>query len=422
MEKLFGLEMAAIAGILSAILVLVIFGLALLAWRHPVFFKLGLRPIPRRRAQTVLIVLGLMLATLIITAAFVTGDTLSHSIRTVAIKGMGEIDEVVQISGGSAVSSYFKITRYELLAAQLAGYPLVDHILPAIGESAPVVNVTRRSSLRSISIIGVRPEDIWVLPLEEVTDSTGRPLSLEALGANEVYLNAAAAEALGAAPGDMLEFYVSSHPKGFTVRSIAGKGGDPRMLVNLRQAQRMFHQYDKINMIVVSNQGDALGGVAHSQAVTAHLRGLLSDPKVAAQIYAFLARDSAAAQALRTAAEREQGNIQSDLFALADGLEAGGLSPATRSLLADEGLANRVQSILADTGWGSETLRRRLSRLYSDLSELAVNDVKRDTLDHGRAGCQRLHHHFHRCRPVRHHRRVGADLSDLRHAGGRAQV
>jgi putative ABC transport system permease protein len=383
MEKLFGVEMAAIAGILSTVLVLVILGLALLALRHPVFFKLGLRPIPRRRAQTLLIVLGLMLATLIITAAFVTGDTLSNSIRTIATKGMGEIDEVVQISGGSAVSSYFKITRYESLAAQMAGYPLVDHVLPAISESAPVVNVTRRSSLRSIGILGLRPEDLRVLSSEEVTNSAGQPLSLEALGANEVYINAAAAKALGAAPGDMLELYVSSHPKDFTVRDIAGKGEDPRMIVNLRQAQRMFNQHDKINLIIISNRGDALNGVVYSQAVTAHLRGLLSDPKVAAQLYVFLARDDTAAQALRTAAEREQGNIQADLQSLADGLEAGSLSAATRSLLADEGLANRVQSILADTGWGSETLRDRLSRLYGDLSELVVDDVKRDTLDIG---------------------------------------
>ncbi len=100
MEKLFGLEMATIAGALSTILVLVIASLALLAWRRPVFLKLGLRPIPRRRAQSTLIILGLMLATLIITAAFVTGDTLSHSIRSVAIEGMGEIDELVQVSGG----------------------------------------------------------------------------------------------------------------------------------------------------------------------------------------------------------------------------------------------------------------------------------------------------------------------------------
>ena len=383
MEKLFGLEMATIAGALSAMLVLVIASLALLAWRRPVFFKLGLRPIPRRRAQSALIILGLMLATLIITAAFVTGDTLSHSIRSVAIEGMGEIDEVVQVSGGSTDLSYFKMARYESLAAQLAGYPLVDRLLPAIGESAPVVNVTRRSSLRSIGVMGLRPEDIRVLPQGEVTDSAGRPLSLEALEANEVYLNAAAAEALGAAPGDTLELYVGSHPKDFTVRDIAGQGEEPRLLVNLRQAQWLFNQRNKINMIVVSNLGDALGGAAHSQAVTAHLRGLLSDPKAAAQLYAFLARDPAVAGALRTAAEREEGNTRADLLALADGLEAGGLSPATRSLMADEGLADRLQSILADTGWGSEPLRDRLSRLFGDLSELVVDDSKRDTLDMG---------------------------------------
>ncbi len=381
MQKLFGLEMATLAGVLSAVLILVIISLALLAWRRPVFLKLGLRPIPRRRAQSILIVVGLMLATLIITAAFVTGDTLSHSIRSVAIEGMGEIDEVIQVSSGSADLPYFKMARYDSLEQQLAGYPLVDHLVPAIGESAPVVNLTHRRSLRSIGIMGLRPQDIWVMPQEEVTDSAGQPLSLEALRPDEVYLNAAAGEALSAAPGDTLELYVGSHPKKLTVRAIAAQGQDPRLLVSLNQAQRLFNQHGEINQIVVSNQGDALGGTAHSQAVTAHLRGLLTDPKIAAKLYAFLRRDPAIAQALRTAAEGEEGNTQADLLALATGLEAGDLSPSTRSLLADESLAERVQFILVDTAWGSEPLRDRLSGYFGDLSELAVEDLKRDTLD-----------------------------------------
>ncbi len=386
MEKLFGLEMATIAGVLSAILALVIFCLALLAWRRPVFLKLGLRPIPRRRAQSALIVLGLMLATLIITAAFVTGDTLSHSIRTMAIEGMGEMDETVQMRAGSNVSSYVKMARYEALAEQLGEYPLVDHLLPAIIDSAPAVNVTRRTSLRSIRIMGLRPQDIEVLSHEEITDAAGRPLSLVDLGANEVYLNAAAAEDLKAAPGDALELYVGSHPTDFTVRAIAEKGEEPRALINLRQAQRLFNQHDKLNVIVVSNQGDALGGAAHSQEVTAHLRGLLSDPKVATQLYTFLRRDPAVAQALRKAAQGEKGNTQADLLALAAGLEAGSLSTETRSLLADEGMGDRVQSILIDVGWGSEPQRDRLSRLFDDLSELAVSDSKRDMLNEGETG------------------------------------
>jgi putative ABC transport system permease protein len=224
MEKLFGLEMSAIAGVLSALVALVVAGLALLAWRRPVFLKLGLRPIPRRRAQSTLIVLGLMLATLIITAAFVTGDTLSHSIRSVAIEGMGEIDQVIQASGQGASRPYFRIARYEELAAELDGYPLVDRIVPAITESAPVVNVTSRSSLRSINLTGLRPEDLSLLPEGERSDAGGRPLALEALGEREAYLNAAAAEALHAAPGDTLELYVGAHPQAFTVRGIAARG------------------------------------------------------------------------------------------------------------------------------------------------------------------------------------------------------
>ena len=43
-------------------------------------FRMGLRNIPRRGAQTALVVVGLMLSTLIITAAFTTGDTIDYSI------------------------------------------------------------------------------------------------------------------------------------------------------------------------------------------------------------------------------------------------------------------------------------------------------------------------------------------------------
>jgi putative ABC transport system permease protein len=46
-------------------------------------------------------------------------------------------------------------------------------------------------------------------------------------------------------------------------------------------------------------------------------------------------------------------------------------------------MADRIQSILADINWGSESQRDRLSRLFSDLSELGVDDSKRDTLDTG---------------------------------------
>ena len=126
------------------------------------------------------------------------------------------------------MSSYFKIAQFESLAAQLNGYSLVDHLLPAINESVPVINITRRRSLQSIEVIGLNPDDLSVLEREETTDSAGQPLRLEALGGQEVDINLKAAEALQAAPGDSLELYVSSKPKVFTVRGIAAQGENPR--------------------------------------------------------------------------------------------------------------------------------------------------------------------------------------------------
>ena len=79
------------------LVLLVLFGLVALVTlavliRNPVVFKLGVRNIPRRPSQTILIVIGLMLSTLIIAAAFTTGDTLSSSIR-------GEVLDIWRAAG-----------------------------------------------------------------------------------------------------------------------------------------------------------------------------------------------------------------------------------------------------------------------------------------------------------------------------------
>ena len=136
-----------------------------------------------------------MLATLIITAAFVTGDTLSHTIRSLVIEELGPMDEVVRIrtrSGSTRAgsqSSYFSLSRYKDLAEELGDDPLIDAIVPGIREALPVINTTRRQSIRSLAIIGLRPEDAsLVLPLDERMDEDGE-LLLEALEGRQLYLN-----------------------------------------------------------------------------------------------------------------------------------------------------------------------------------------------------------------------------------------
>src|SRR3954466_10940229 len=81
-------------GLLIAVGLILLY-LFLLATRNPVLVKIGLRNIPRRPAQSVLIVVGLTLSTVIILSSLAIGDTLTYSVRSSAIQAYGRIDEII---------------------------------------------------------------------------------------------------------------------------------------------------------------------------------------------------------------------------------------------------------------------------------------------------------------------------------------
>src|SRR3712207_9234938 len=81
-------------GLLIAVGLIILY-LALLAMRNPVLVKIGLRNIPRRPAQSVLIVIGLTLSTVIILSSLAIGDTLTYSVRSSAVQAYGRIDEII---------------------------------------------------------------------------------------------------------------------------------------------------------------------------------------------------------------------------------------------------------------------------------------------------------------------------------------
>lgn len=91
--------------------------------RKPVLRRLATRNASRRPRETVLVIIGALLGTAIITSSYVVGDTLRSSIRHRAFSQLGPVDELVASSGahtGDAV-------RHALTRAQLTG---VDGVLP----------------------------------------------------------------------------------------------------------------------------------------------------------------------------------------------------------------------------------------------------------------------------------------------------
>ena len=77
MTKLFGIPVDTLLVVLVFALALALGVIGVLALRHPILVKLGVRNVGRRRGRTALIVVGLMLGTTIVATALTTGDTSS---------------------------------------------------------------------------------------------------------------------------------------------------------------------------------------------------------------------------------------------------------------------------------------------------------------------------------------------------------
>jgi putative ABC transport system permease protein len=299
MEELFGISMDTLARDLLVAVGLILVALLVLGWRNRVMMRLGLRNIGRRRAQTTLIVFGLMLSTLIIAAAFGTGDSMTHSFRALALDDLGELDELIGTGGSvsfftasfddevetSDTASSFDVARFESLAGQLANWQaeggtsghLVEALTPVFQQEAgPVINRTARQSEPRIGVVGYDPATADAF--DELFASDGERVTIAELGPGEVYLSQAMAKELAAEPGHELEIYLGNTPSRHTVRKVVKPGGLPGPLIMpLDQFQAALGQPGKINAILVSNAGGPFDGRQHSAAVTGLMGRLLGD-------------------------------------------------------------------------------------------------------------------------------------------------
>src|SRR5438876_5074719 len=110
MTRLFGIPLDTLMTILT-IITLAIAGLvALLALGNLIFFKIGVRNIPRRRTQMWLIIFALMLSTTLLSSVLATGDVIVGAVQSVAIYNLGSVDETIQ--GGHGELGYIPNSRY----------------------------------------------------------------------------------------------------------------------------------------------------------------------------------------------------------------------------------------------------------------------------------------------------------------------
>ena len=386
MEEIFGVDTNRIVLGVAVGFALIVVAVGLLALLNRIILKIGLRNIPRRPAQTSLIVVGLMLSTLIISSALGTGDTINHSIRNEVTEGLGEIDEVLTSAAGDSVgltgsSPYFPTVTLDDLRAQLSDDDRIDGLTPIIAERAPVSNPATAESVGRINVTGIDTANLGVFG--PVLDTDGRPLDVSTLTGGDVYINEKAAEELEASVGDTLTMFLQDGTYDLNVVAIAADGGlageDETVLLSLPQAQAFFDQPGEVNSILVSNRGDDRSGADLSEEVTEHLRSILTNQDVAREIKALLGTPEVVA-AIRELAEDRSGATKEDLLETADLLEADGLDPKLVSNLADEGTGALVLVAFESTTDDPAQLLAAFT-LFSDLNILTVQDIKADLLN-----------------------------------------
>jgi putative ABC transport system permease protein len=295
---------------MAAAVAVVLVALLLFAAVNRVLLKMALRNVPRRRAQTVLILFGLMLATLIITASLSVGDTLSYSLQAIQLKQIGGVDEaftrqhadgVVQ-GASTSDADFFSNAQAADVIARSKSDPNVAAAVGVIAAPGSMIDATTsQSSSENVAIFGV-PADfgsIWG-PLRS---TSGSPLDVAALAPNEVFVGNSLGGTLNAHPGDWLQLYIDGHLTMVLVRGVIDTEINPSIanhgpIVNsvvmpLDTVRSALGRASGFNLILVHNKGtggfDDLGpGGATGSEVTRHLRAAFTDQKAAADLWAYL--------------------------------------------------------------------------------------------------------------------------------------
>jgi putative ABC transport system permease protein len=221
MDTLFGIPTNQLTLVLLGVFAAGTLILAVLAARDRTSLRIAVRNFPRRKAPCALIVTGLMLATVLFSAAFTTGDTLTTSLRAQALANIGRVDVVVkakqpesdgQVAFGpgagiaqapEARERYFDAELAEEVRGRLADEESVAGVAPLAKESVPVTSTRTDLSEPRVDVLGMDADSMK--GFNHLTTASGETLSVADLGENEVYLSAQTAEGLGVGVEDSVE-------------------------------------------------------------------------------------------------------------------------------------------------------------------------------------------------------------------------
>jgi putative ABC transport system permease protein len=290
--------MTTIAIALVSLLGVALLTVGYLGLSNPTMFKFGLRNIPRRGLQSVLVIVGLALGTLITTAAFVTGDTVDHSLTKDAYGLFGRQDLDISWNGqpeyfsdtGAAMRGeqvFVNGAVVDALETAFAGDEEIVAFQPMLRIAAPVTNLRTGDAKPAIQLSGVDAERLD--RADGLTLTSGERVSVSELRADNVYLSERAARDLHAMTGDGLTIHLGDdtvHVRvagvvrdelaagvlGMSFSSVAG--GLVLPIETLREIAGLTH--GEVSAVTVSLQGDVRSTLDSADGAADRIRAYLN--------------------------------------------------------------------------------------------------------------------------------------------------
>lgn len=297
MDELFGTPVTDIASALAVAFALVVAVLLFVLIRDNVLVRMALRNVVRRPMRGVLIVVGLMLATAIISSAFTTGDSMTQSIKVNATDSLRSLDETVRFDEDSllwadqALPEHFSQSVYEAIAPDLnAATDLIDGVTPVLAQSTSVINRESRQFEVDALLTGLEPES--ASRFETLTDHQGNVVDLGALAPEEVYLDSEGADALDTEAGDVISVALGPDQLAdLRVKAIVDgwyyKQSQTAVVVmtSLSHAQALLDKPGLVSTVLISNKGDSFEGEALTDAVVDRFNELPALTEAGLEVY-----------------------------------------------------------------------------------------------------------------------------------------
>ena len=263
---------------LSAVIVGIVLAALLFAAR-PLLARLAARNIRRRTTRAVIVILGLLVGTAVISSSLVVGDTLSYIFLEDVYVRLGAVDEIVSNEFGGQLFSFAETNLTQIRADLTTAKSPVDGVAPTLLKVMPVRNVAGNKGNQQITVMGLNAS--YEGAFGPLTTRDGRSVDTDSLRPDEVFANARAAADLNATPGQNLTLFYGTTNQTLVHANVAdivrdeGTASYERraiLFMDLRRAQSAFNENGSINLIRISNVGGVVQGVAVSDQVTQDLR------------------------------------------------------------------------------------------------------------------------------------------------------